>query len=250
MSRLVKTAFGLVGILAVLAAACGQDSRPMPKPLREVDVLKLVELQIDDGCIIARIQKTGPDFKVDEAVVTRLRKAGASDAVIEALRAGKATEVIAKTEAPDPKKRTMMVWTKRHYGSYDNPLESEVRINGEMVGTFKSESRRPVDKFLWKGWNTITVKTAPQVPANDTNGLHFAFGPVYKSPKNDELVMEREYWSFQNNEGWHFKDGKFTHDAGPDVKEITLTFKVYYAGFDYETGEVKNGDYVLHFARV
>jgi hypothetical protein len=246
MSRLMKNAFCVVVVLGVSGVAWGQDSRPL-KPLGEADVLKLVELQIDDGCIIGRVQKTGPDFKVDEAVVARLRKAGASDAVIEALKGGKATEAVAKPDTPDPKKRTLMLWTKRHYSTYDNPLESEVRINDEVVGSFKSESRRPVDRFLRKGWNTITVKTAPQV-ANDTNGLHFAIGPVFKSPENDELVMERVYWSFQNNEGWHFKDGKFSHDLGPDVKEITLTIKVYYAGPDYEAKEVKHGDYVLHFA--
>jgi hypothetical protein len=246
MLRLMKTVFCLVGVLAVSAAAWGQDSRPMPKPLSEADVLKLVELQIDDGCIIGRVQKTGPDFKVDEVVVARLRKAGASDAVIEALKAGKTTEVIAKTEVPNPKKRTMMLWSKRYYDYLDNPLESEVRINGELVGTIKSESRKPLDKFLRKGWNTITVKTAPHLPANQGNNLWFTLGPVYKAP-DDELVMERVYWSFNNGEGWHFKDGKFSHDLGPDTKEVTLTFKVYYAEPEYETKEVKNGDYVLWF---
>jgi WD40 repeat protein len=56
------------------------------KPLREADVLKLVELQKEESDILARLEKSGVDFLVDEASLARLRKAGASEAVLAALR--------------------------------------------------------------------------------------------------------------------------------------------------------------------
>jgi WD40 repeat protein len=60
-----------------------------PKPLSEGDLLKLVELQTSDKAIVARVEKAGVGLPVDDPVIERLKKAGASDAVLASVRKGR-----------------------------------------------------------------------------------------------------------------------------------------------------------------
>lgn len=209
------------------------------KPLNEADLMTLVRLNVVEKVIVAQLDKRGVEFTLGEEVIARFKKAGASPGVLDALQ-----RLAAKKKESGPE-RKMMIWTHRYYKSYDNPLPCEVCINGAKVGTFKSEAQRDIDKYLKKGWNQIALKTTPQEPANDSNGLWMDIGPAYKDPQTDELVMERAYWRFKNSDDWKFKDGRFSHDLGPDVKEVTLTYSLYYAGPAYETDKVKEGDFVL-----
>jgi hypothetical protein len=60
------------------------------KPLSVDDLVKLIELQIDDSAIIGKIKKEGAGFPVTDAALEKLRDAGASAKVLEAVRgAGK-----------------------------------------------------------------------------------------------------------------------------------------------------------------
>ena len=65
----------LPALLLPLLALARAD---IPKPLTETDLVKLIELQIDDQAVVARLEKGGVSFKVDAAAVGRLEKAGAS----------------------------------------------------------------------------------------------------------------------------------------------------------------------------
>ena len=56
------------------------------KPLDEAGIVKLIEIQFGDKGLIAKLKKDGINFTVDDASVERLKKAGASDAVLEAVR--------------------------------------------------------------------------------------------------------------------------------------------------------------------
>jgi hypothetical protein len=56
------------------------------KPLDEKDIVRMIDLELKAPEIIANLQKAGITFVVDDAVVDRLKKAGASDAVIESVR--------------------------------------------------------------------------------------------------------------------------------------------------------------------
>ena len=73
----------LVLLLVASAPARAQGGRP----LAEEDLTKLIELQIDDDAVASKLQKEGLNFAVDEDAIGRLKRAGASDAVIEAARA-------------------------------------------------------------------------------------------------------------------------------------------------------------------
>jgi hypothetical protein len=235
-----KRLAGLLAVIAILLAAWGLAQAQRLKPLTEADVLKLVELQIDDTAIASRIVNGGLSFKVDDAVLARLKNAGASEPVLAALR--KAGGL--KPEPVAAKKRPLMVFTERFYTGSENPLQSELSINGESVGVFRVEQQKPIDKYLKKGWNTIALKTVPQYPASGKNSLSFAIGPVCKDG-NDKLIMEHVYWKFWNSEDWSFEKGKFQHKLGPDVKEVTLSFRVFYAGPEFDEVKVRNGDYLL-----
>lgn len=235
MTRMLRLVGGL--LVCIPLAAWAEDQKPLLKKLTEADVLKLVELQIEDAVIIARLEKAGVDFKVDDAVLKRLKDAGASQEVLAALQ-GK------KSDGATAKAGRMMVWVKRNYETWDNPLWSEFSINGKLVDTFSSDTYRPIDKYLQPGWNTITIKTTPKAAERD-NHLNFRIGPMRKDAKNDRMVMEPVIWEFQNGTDWKFKDGKYSHPLGPNTKEVTLSFRVYFAGLQYERGKIREGDYVL-----
>jgi WD40 repeat protein len=86
-----KRIVGLAATLAVLAVWCGLARAEDPpgrkgKPLTEADVLRLIELQKEEGAILARLEAAGVGFPVDDALAARLKKAGASAEVLAAVR--------------------------------------------------------------------------------------------------------------------------------------------------------------------
>lgn len=136
----------------------------------------------------------------------------------------------------------LSLWVQREYSSWDNPLHSELSINDKMVGMFTSDGDRAIGEHLKPGWNTITLKTTPQAGATESNQLIFRIGTV---TKQDGKRMMDALWEFRNGTDWKYKDGTYTHQLGPDRKEATLTFRVYMAGPEAETGKLGAGDYVL-----
>jgi hypothetical protein len=229
--------------LAPTATLPGNAVRVVGASLSENDLTKLVELQIGDDAIVAKIEKDGISFSLDDQLKERLKKAGASDRVFVAMeKAGPAAVPAAKDKDATP----IMVWVERYYGGRENPLYSEFSINGKTVDIFTSDTHKDIGKYLRKGWNTISVKTTPQQGASDANDLIFHIGPVRKeSPKSDHLVMKPVLWRFRNGTDWKFNAGKFTHPLGPDVKEVTHNYRVYFAGLESEKSVAGDGDYVL-----
>jgi len=240
MINLWKTS--CVAIVALVFLA-GNAGRVAGAPLSESDLTKLVELQIRDDAIVAKIEKDGINFSLDDQLKERLKKAGASDRVFAAMeKAGPAAAPAAKDKDATP----IMVWVERYIGGRENPLYSEFSINGKTVDIFTSDTHKEITKYLRNGWNTISVKTTPQEGASDANELIFHIGPVYKeSPKSDHQVMKPVLWQFRNGTDWKFHAGKFAHPLGPDVKEVTHNYRVYFAGLNAEKTATGEGDYVL-----
>ena len=88
------------GFFVAVLLSVGQVARAADGPaLAEKDLISLIELKIDDAAIVARIQKSGLAFEVGDAAVERLRNAGASDAVLKAVRD---TTTARKPAAPGP----------------------------------------------------------------------------------------------------------------------------------------------------
>ncbi len=61
-------------------------SQTKARPLSEQVLVTLVETGIDDDVIVAKIRKDGLAFSLDEDTRERIKQAGASDAVLDALR--------------------------------------------------------------------------------------------------------------------------------------------------------------------
>lgn len=138
----------------------------------------------------------------------------------------------------------LSVWVERQFKGWDNPLHTEFVVNGTTVDIFTSDTIEPVADQIKPGWNTIVLKTTPQVPATKNNGLTFRIGPAHK--EGSKTTMAPVLWRFDNQTDWKIeKDGSYSHPLGPAVTDVDLTFKVYYAGMDREGGELKAGDYVL-----
>src|SRR5262245_31373136 len=108
-----------------------QAQRPKrTEALTEAEVLKLVELQLEDEAIIGRLDRFWVAFKVDDTLLARLKEAGASNRVLDRLRQGKEPGAVGPVLADDPERSTIAVWVKRYY-TQDCPLHSELRVNGE-----------------------------------------------------------------------------------------------------------------------
>ena len=151
---------------------------------------------------------------------------------------GAVVQVASQDSAP------LSVWVERQFKGWDNPLHTEFVVNGTTVDIFTSDTVVPVVDHIKPGWNTIVLKTTPQVPATRNNGLTVRVGPARK--EGSKIVMAPVLWSFHNQTDWRLeKDGRYSHPLGPNVTDVALTFKVYYAGLEREGGELEAGDYVL-----
>src|SRR5262245_36166972 len=175
------------------------------KALTEADILKLIELQIDDDAIIARLDRGGlGTLKVDAALQARLTKAGASEDVLAALRRLSGDKTVVELKE-DPAKASIMVWVSRRW---DNtcPLVSEMRVNGHLINTFSSATQQSIGKHMKMGWNTLTLKTTRSETVKESNHLRFSIGTTTK--KDDRLVMTRTLWAFDNGTDWSFKNDR------------------------------------------
>lgn len=179
---------------------------------------------------------------------------GKAKAVKKAVRGERATAAAnagapagAATEPSAVGDGTIALWVEKQLSSRENPLHSEVTINGKTVNIFTADTWEPVEQYLQPGWNTIEVTTTPQEPASSDNGLFFRVGPVTKDPKNNRMTMAPVLWEFRNGSDWKFDEssGTFRHALGPKVKEVTISMKVYWAGLEDERREMDRGDWVL-----
>lgn len=137
------------------------------------------------------------------------------------------------------------VWVDREYNSWDNALHTEFSINEKTVSIFTSDTVEPISEHLKPGWNTFVLKTTPQEPATRNNELILRFGPAHK--QQNKILIAPVLWELRNGTDWAFdaKTGTYSHPLGPGVKDVTLSYQLYYAGLERERGELKAGDYVL-----
>jgi hypothetical protein len=142
-----------------------------------------------------------------------------------------------------PSSDALSVLVSKTYGSYDNPLHTEFTLNGKTVNIFTGETVESLAGHLKPGWNSFVLKTTAQEPATDGNGLQFKIGPASK--KGNQIVVGPVLWMLRNDADWKHSGATYTHPLGPGVKEVTLTYNLYYAGMDLEQSELKAGDYVL-----
>ncbi|MBI3464308.1 MAG: hypothetical protein HY000_14815 [Planctomycetes bacterium] len=140
--------------------------------------------------------------------------------------------------------RRMMLWVEGASGDA-NHLTSQISINGKTIGLFKAQAKQYLDADLKTGWNDITVKTTPTKPTGDCRGLWFTIGSVREDKASGEQVMDHALFSFNSHNGWRFEDGKFMHDFGPKTQDVTLSFRLYFAGLEHEDQIAEEGDYVL-----
>jgi len=92
---------GLALMAIVLGSAHAQDAQPSTaKPITYQDVLKLLELKIDEQEILKRLEKSPTIFTLDVSQVDELKKAGASEKLLQAM-AGKRTGTASSGDITD-----------------------------------------------------------------------------------------------------------------------------------------------------
>ena len=99
--------------------------------------------------------------------------------------------VLSLTTAAVADSAQIMLWAQKNYTSWDNPLQTELSVNGNLVNIFSSETFEPVEKYLKNGWNNVTLVTRPQEPAGKDNELIFRMGPMQADPGDARrMVMQ------------------------------------------------------------
>ena len=79
----------LCGVAMVAAALIGWPGLAQADPqqaLTEAQLLTLVQVKIPDEVIAKRVTESGVDFPAGDAILARLKAAGASEAVLAAVR--------------------------------------------------------------------------------------------------------------------------------------------------------------------
>jgi hypothetical protein len=213
------------------------DRRWVLQPILSLEAMQGWRREADSGQLISTVEENGDS--VERSVVFYVDELPGQKPAPEAATPEDGDAAGAKVND------RIEIWVKRNYASSENPLHSEITINGRIVDVFSSDTRKPIAKHLRTGWNTIAVKTTPQIPANGANALFFDIGPVAKDPKSGEPTMTKVLWHFQNDTDWEFEDGSFQHPRAPDAKDVTLEYRVYYAGLTHEQAKLKDGDYVI-----
>lgn len=157
-----------------------------------------------------------------------------------------------KTDSPSPIKEKVEVWVEKFFTSYDCALETEMTVNGKVVGKFQSTTQKDISELVKSGRNTITFTTTPQEPATSDNQLTFRIGQVTTNPKTKKTTMSPILMVYRNDRDWKRNEdtGKFTHPFGPNPKtpskkSVAHTCNFYYVGTDADRAVVKEGDYVL-----
>jgi hypothetical protein len=129
--------------------------------LTNADVEKMVEAKLADPIIIAKIHASTCNFDTSTATLLKLKAAGISDAVIQAMvevvsRSGDAASTSSKSPEPDPND------PKSHHdaGIYWRPkekrdkqlvsLESSVYSQSKATGMFGSAMSMGISKVKWK----------------------------------------------------------------------------------------------------
>jgi len=85
--RATKSGVYLLTVVAwVYLMPCSAQGQQTARPLTEKTLSDLVGLQIDEGAIVAKVKKEGIGFAPDVSIIDRLKAAGASEAVLDAIR--------------------------------------------------------------------------------------------------------------------------------------------------------------------
>ena len=170
MKTLLYAACGVV-FSAALVGVVASAEPAKPRPLSEADLLKLVELQISDQAVIDRLHAGGGvGFQVDAEVVSRLRKAGASEKVLAALQG--------PVSPPNTPAGDVIASGKHDSGAVLELIEIKWTSDGLLQVRFRY--RNPTDKPL-KAYHGQFV-----VPG-DTDISRDGFGDIYYVEPNQKV---------------------------------------------------------------
>lgn len=140
----------------------------------------------------------------------------------------------------------LYIWFEKFFSNHEYHLHSEFIINGETVDIFTADTFELIEDRIKDGWNDIAIKTTAQSPTNKKNYLTFRIGPMHRDPNNtDRFIMSPVVWEFRNGTDWDFNNGQFLHALGPEVKEVELSYHLYWGGVENEVIGFKGGDYIL-----
>ena len=123
ISRALRSYSHLICICLLIFSQPGILSAQQHKPLQESEVLALLDGEVNSSRIATLVEERGVNFEVTPQVETKLRRAGASDELVVAMKLASKL----RTEGATPKTATLKVASK--------PGEAEVYLDDQPRGT-------------------------------------------------------------------------------------------------------------------
>jgi hypothetical protein len=147
-------------VLAVLASSAFAGLQEAAKPaLTNDDVVKMVQVKLGDGVIIAKIKSSACKFDTSTDALIKLKEAGVSDAVMQAMAeaAGAATSAAAPAAHPPDPNDPNAEHDPGIYYLHETPegrrmvqLEPTAYSGAKSGGIFKSAMTYGIAKAKWK----------------------------------------------------------------------------------------------------
>lgn len=139
-------------LLALLTALLLSSSAPAqnPKPLSEADLHQLLQWRFDEPVIIAHLQKAGIGQPFDDAAFERLKAAGASEPLRDAVRQAKLQPVPTPVVTVEERVRGREEMTEVQEDQAD--LLKQLASTDRFVRLFEKRAARARSPELAAGW--------------------------------------------------------------------------------------------------
>jgi len=242
--KILNSPRGIILVLACLTLMpSGALARQSPTPatgaaLTNADVQKMVEAKLADPIIIAKIHASTCNFDTSTDALLKLKAAGISDAVIEAMveaTGANRSDPTAKPAEPDPNDPK----SPHDAGIYWRPkekrdkqmvaLEPSVYSQGKSGGMFTSAMTYGIAKAKWKAvvrGDRSNLRTSESTPEfwfyfeEKSHGLSQSAGYFTAASSPNEFILAKMEQKDKDRELIVSEFGAFRASAGTRSKDV------------------------------
>jgi hypothetical protein len=187
----------LLGLTLVLLVAAtlpgfGQDDKgkSKAKPLTEDGLIKLAKADLEDAVIVAVVKERGVSFKVDDATVRRLKKAGVSETVLAALGPAGDDTKAADDPKPEANDGKPLATAKQDDGLIVEVLEVKPTKNETLLirWRYRNPTRRAIE-LIAATPRFATRSSPPNTVTKFWKSVHYIEGRFQTGQAYDQYIL-------------------------------------------------------------
>lgn len=185
-------------VLTLIVLVAGSHLQALPQrtqgTLSEQDVIRLLKMGASSKAVTALIQQHGISFQPDEEILQRLKKAGAQDTLLEAIRLA-APPAKMKPPEPTPREDTAKLLEAARHLKLGQLKAQDKDFEGALREFAEAEKVRPqwADVFYQRGLVFATLERYAEAAAEWKKYLSVAGGEADSRTVQDKIVE----WEYQ-----------------------------------------------------